>query len=274
MWLYEPPPEEAPVMRPYGFIEPDRSRSPVLGVTLGVLIGMLIGLAGGYALASRWRTATVQQASNTAPAPQVAPDTSATPSQPQRSGRAWSEQAVAQPTVPPRVPATAPPPRPTRGSITVESTPKNAAVTVNGRWRGRTPVTVEDLAFGTHTVRIVQPGFSVARQAVTLSTAQPARTVVFQLERPAKAAAPPSAGRAPVTQGAQSGSLFVASNPPGARVFVDGKAVGTAPVRVPEVPSGPHVIRLELPDHRVWSTSERVTPGQETRVAGSLERIQ
>ena len=66
----------------------------------------------------------------------------------------------------------------------------------------------------------------------------------------------------------------VASNPPGARVFVDGKPVGTAPVRVPEVPSGPHVIRLELPDHRIWSTSERVTPGQETRVAGSLERIQ
>jgi len=276
MWLYEPTPEETPVMRPYGFIEPDRSRSPVLGVTLGVLIGMLIGLAGGYALASRWRTETVQQASTSPPAPQVAPDTSATPSQPQRSGRAWSEQAVAQPTAPPRVPATAPPPRPTRGSITVESTPKNAAVTVNGRWRGRTPVTVEDLAFGTHTVRIVQPGFSVARQAVTLSTAQPARTVVFQLERPAKAAAPPSSVRAPATHGAQSGSgsLFVASNPPGARVFVDGKPVGTAPVRVPEVPSGAHVIRLELPDHRIWSTSERVAPGQETRVAGSLERIQ
>ena len=131
-----------------------------------------------------------------------------------------------------------------------------------------------DLAFGTHTVRIVQPGFSIARQLVTLSTAQPSRTLSFQLERPGRPAPAPSAARAPVIHGAQAGSLYVASNPPGARVFVDGKPVGTAPVRVPEVPSGPHVIRLELPDHRIWSTSERVTPGQETRVAGSLERIQ
>src|SRR6185369_14408682 len=135
MWQYEPPAEEAPVMRAYGFIEPERPRGLVVPVTLGVLIGMLIGLAGGYALASRWRTQPVQEASSAARPPQVAPGTSATPSQPQRSGRAWSEQAVAQPAAPPPAAEAAPPPRPTRGTLTIESTPKNAAVTVNGRWR-------------------------------------------------------------------------------------------------------------------------------------------
>jgi hypothetical protein len=170
----------------------------------------------------------------------------------------------------------------------VESTPKNAAVTVNGRWRGRTPVTIDDLAFGTHTVRIVQPGFSVAKQVITLSKADPSRTLTFQLQRPAAAAAarPPAPAARPSAAASRSappasasarpylGSLYVASNPSGARVFVDGRPVGTAPLRVPEVPIGSHVIRLELPDHRIWTTSERVSAGQETRVTGSLERIQ
>ena len=35
-----------------------------------------------------------------------------------------------------------------------------------------------------------------------------------------------------------------------------------------------HASRLELTDHRVWTSSTRVAAGQETRVTGSLERIQ
>jgi serine/threonine-protein kinase len=283
---------------------PERSRIAVIPIVFGVLLGIALGIAGGYALANRNRAEpTPAAAVQTAPTP--TPPSSTSP--PPRSGQAYSEQVIppaeqrvagnprqgpSAGTAPP-VPSDAPPAardaspsvaaRPTRGSLRVESTPKNAAVTVNGRWRGRTPLTIDDLAFGTHTVRIVQPGFSVARQVVTLSRAEPSRTVTFQLQRPAppppaRPSASASAGRAPAGAPAKSraysGSLFVASNPTGARVFVDGRAVGTAPLRVPEVPIGSHVIRLELPDHRIWTTSERVSAGQETRVTGSLERIQ
>jgi hypothetical protein len=168
--------------------------------------------------------------------------------------------------------------------LRVESTPKNAAVTVNGRWRGRTPLTIDDLTFGSYTIRIVQPGYTVVRESVTLTKAQPARTLTFQLQRPVVAArpapkGPPAREAAPTRDAATtrdrfSGSLFVASNPPGARVFVDGRPFGTAPARIPGIPIGAHVVRLELPDHRIWTTSTRVSAGQETRVTGSLERIQ
>jgi len=33
------------------------------------------------------------------------------------------------------------------------------------------------------------------------------------------------------------------------------------------------VVRLELTDHRAWTTSTRVTAGEQARVTGSLERI-
>jgi hypothetical protein len=265
----------------------------MLPVAFGVILGLLIGFAGGYAVGGRDTTGQPQSAAAPTPAPVPSPQGAA---QPQRSGRAWSEQAIAQPsapagsagragtpsTAPPPVPGDAPAgkptpaPRPTRATLTVESTPKNAAVTVNGTWRGRTPVTIDDLAFGTHTLRVIQPGYTVARQVVTLTKSEPTRTVSFKLQRSGAAAATSSAprGAATPTRDRFSGSLFVASNPPGARVFVDNRPFGTAPARIPEVSIGSHVVRLELPDHRVWSTSTRVAAGQETRVTGSLERIQ
>jgi serine/threonine protein kinase len=313
MWQYEPPERPASHEMFEPIAERERSRSVIVPVALAFVIGALAGLAGGYALATRAQP----DAAQTAHAP-TAPNAAATPrqtSEPQRSGRAWSEQSVAQPTsgVPP-VPREAAPPstaraaQPTHGSIKVESIPKNAVVTINGKWRGRTPLTIDDLAFGTHTVRIVQPGYTMARETVKLSKADPSRTLTVQLQRPAAAArgaaststargaapssaahgsapsttargaAPsstaPSAGRNSSTpEAAASGSLFVASNPAGAQVFVDGRAVGTAPLRIPAVPPGPHVIRLELPEYRIWTTSERVVAGQEKRVTGSLERI-
>jgi len=56
-------------------------------------------------------------------------------------------------------------------------------------------------------------------------------------------------------------------------VFLDGRPMGTTPARIPDIPIGAHAIRLELTDHRVWTSSTRVAAGQETRVTGSLEPI-
>jgi hypothetical protein len=56
-------------------------------------------------------------------------------------------------------------------------------------------------------------------------------------------------------------------------VFLDGRSVGVTPVTIPDVTIGSHVVRLELADHRRWSTTARVTSGQEVRVTGSLDRI-
>jgi hypothetical protein len=260
--------------------EPERPRVAMLPIALTAILCLLIGFAAGYALAGRDRNEPpgAQVATN---APAASPSPQPTAGQPQRSGKEWSEQAIAQP--PASAAASPAPPAPAaaaRGSLRVESAPKNAPVTINGKWRGRTPLAIDDLPLGTYTLRIVQPGYTIAHQVVTLTKAQPSRTVNFELQRPVVAAAPARPAPAPGTRGAAtsgerySGSLFVASNPPGARVFIDGRAFGTAPARIPEVPIGSHVVRLELPSHRAWTTSIRVAAGQETRVAGSLEPIQ
>jgi hypothetical protein len=70
------------------------------------------------------------------------------------------------------------------------------------------------------------------------------------------------------------GMLFVDSRPRGAQVFIDGRLVGTTPLRMPEVRIGSHVVRLELAGHTRWSTSTTVSAGREARVTGSLDPIQ
>ena len=162
------------------------------------------------------------------------------------------------------------------GTLIVRSTPSGAGVTVNGRWRGRTPLTIGQLPLRSYDVRVVQPGYEAATESVALTSGTPQRSLALRLQRSPRAAPRPAPPEPPdtATSSVYTGSLYVDSRPRGARVSIDGRAVGVTPLRVPEVRIGTHVVRLELPDHRIWSSPATVTAGQERRVTGSLERIQ
>ena len=133
------------------------------------------------------------------------------------------------------------------------------------------------------------PGYQAKPEEVTLSADAASRTLSLQLQKEA----PPrgAAGRRRVPPGRATprlprvrrrrrrrpgrrpAALEIDSRPTGARVFVDDRAVGATPVRLPDVAPGSHVVRLELPDHRAWTEIAQVTRGKTTRVAGSLEPI-
>jgi hypothetical protein len=184
-----------------------------------------------------------------------------------------SSRGAAPPPSSPRPPA----PAPTRGRLIVNSTPSRAGVTIDGTWRGRTPLTLDDLAFGRHVVRVVQPGYAVAREDISLGTANPSQEVDLRLERTAPAApqrpAPRAETPAPRPTQPLTGSLYVDSRPRGATVVLDGRSIGQTPLSVPEVPIGAHVVRLEMAGKRVWTSSTRVVAGEIARVTGSLEDI-
>jgi len=280
----------------------------MLPVALALILGLLLGFAAGYATGGRESTPSA----STASAPVSAPPSASVQTQPPASGRAYSEQTVTQPRAAappargeaPPVPGDAPAassapaaaarpaaPRPTTGRLVIRSTPSGAGVTVNGRWRGRTPLTLDSLRFGPYAIRVVQPGYTVAREDVTLSASDPARTLSLGIQRERAAttgqsrgrtSTPPGSGRTvaeaeprrpPVTRSTFAGTIYVDSNPRGARVLIDGRPMGTTPASIPDIPIGSHVVRLELADHRVWTSATRVAAGQETRVTGSLERI-
>jgi hypothetical protein len=280
----------------------ERTRTAMLPIAVSLMVGLPLAFAAGYIV--RGREAPVAPSSTADRSEATASTGTAAPTgsgEPAPAGREWSEQAVGQPATRPAAPASAPdvppeapasptagneaapatPPAQRTGRIVVRSTPSKAGVTVNGTWRGRTPLTLDELTFGPYVVRVVAEGYEVGREEFRLSATDPSRTISMRLERrpvprgraaqpapaPSRPAAPTAAAKGYV------GTVFVDSRPQGAKVYIDGKESGTTPVRIPEVPIGSHVVRLELPDHSGWTKPIRVTAGQEVRVTGSLDPI-
>ena len=288
----------------------ERPRASMLSIAVTAIICLLLGYALG-----NWRggpettgpaTPAATEASKANPAGQresQAPPQSAG----QAPGRAYSEQAITPPAAAVRPPRGEAPPVPgdapsstaplptTSGStgaavhtarLTVLSTPSRAGVTVNGKWKGRTPLTLDTLPLGAYNVRVVQPGFVTSNEDLVLTSRQPMHTVSVRLQPVSKTTSPstPAASGRPsttrqtpavreVAPATYAGTIYVDSRPRGATVLIDGKPMGTTPASIPGIPIGSHVVRLELADHRAWTTSTRVAAGEQARVTGSLELI-
>jgi serine/threonine-protein kinase len=91
-------------------------------------------------------------------------------------------------------------------------------------------------------------------------------------DRPSPRRTPTPPAPASATTGRYQGGLNVDSRPTGARVFLDGKMVGTTPLTIAAVPAGEHAIRLERDGYRRWTSSVRVVAAEQNRVTASLER--
>ncbi len=253
---------------------PPSSQSAVWPLALALAVGLAVGYAGGFAVGSRERpVASTAAAATAAPA-----------------AREFTETPVAAPVKPPAAPKhqAAPPSAKSAalaadpdaaaagGRLLVRSTPAGARVSVDGRDAGVTPATVRDLARGTHRVQITHDGYVTEERRIVISRGRPSQSLIVSLARGravstgATDSNPPAA--TPGTMGQFVGGLVVDSRPTGARVFLDGRLVGTTPATVSTVGSGEHVVRLELDGYRRWSSSIRIVAGEQNRVTASLEK--
>jgi hypothetical protein len=279
----------------------DPSQSAVWPIALALTVGLIVGVALGFFVfadragssatdAAAPATVTGAPPSSTAPATLPAPagasgdvaDASVVAAgggAPATAGA--SEAPSAMPVAPPaasEAPASAPraaaraadagaPPREVaanRGRLLVRSSPGGARVQLDGQDVGSTPVTLRELPYGTHTLRVTRSGYAADERRVVISAVQPAQSVIVDLVRPAPGAAPaPSQFSAP---------LIVESRPAGAAVYLNGRRIGTTPLTLESVPTGSHALRLELDGYRRWTASVRVAAGQRNRVTASLEQ--
>jgi serine/threonine-protein kinase len=153
-------------------------------------------------------------------------------------------------------------------------------VFLDGVREGVTPRDLGGLAFGRYTVRIMRPGYQPVERTVTLNAESAESRLSVTLQRvarpPAAAAprAPAAAAPAPVPPApvVTVASIDVETRPPGARVILDGRPAGTAPIQLVDIAPGPHTVRLDLDGYRPWTTTVTVKPGERTRVTASLER--
>jgi serine/threonine protein kinase len=144
--------------------------------------------------------------------------------------------------------------------------------------REATDVTVADPPKPTPSVppRSAAPKAETAAPSAAVSKSE-RRTTPSASSRqtaPRTARAPEHATAAPAsgTAGRFVGALHVESRPDGARVFLDGRLIGTTPMSIPGISAGEHAIRLERDGYRRWSSSIRIVSAEQNRVTASLER--
>jgi serine/threonine-protein kinase len=263
-------------------------------LAIALTIGVAVGFAAGYGVGMRGRSGAPQPTQ--AAVPDVKPD--AASGLKADAGREGSTAAAGVAAAAAPVPAPVAKPAPVTpapvakpdaraakvvaapvvtGSVVVKSTPAGATVLVDGKDYGRTPVTVRDLAPGAHRVQVARDGFASEERRLTITAAKAqALTVQLARARPAPpAATKPStaAAAAPAVAGGRGpGPLLVESRPPGAKVFVDGRLVGTTPTSVAGLGAGEHAVRLEHEGYRNWSSSVRIEGSEPSRVTASLEK--
>jgi formylglycine-generating enzyme required for sulfatase activity len=98
------------------------------------------------------------------------------------------------------------------GRLTLASAPSDASVSVDGEYRGRTPIELTLRPERAHRISIAKPGFATANRELTVA-ADSGRRIEVELEP-------------------QYGAIDVVSEPAGAEVWVDGDRVGTTPTRL------------------------------------------
>ena len=118
----------------------------------------------------------------------------------------------------------------TTGNVTITSEPAGSAVAIDGAVRGQTPLTIA-LDSGAHTI-VVGTGGQARSQNVNVTRGGDSS---MHVQLPAAVAAPAAVAR---------GALQIATEPPGARVWVDGEARGTAPITISDLNGGDHAVTV------------------------------
>jgi hypothetical protein len=140
-------------------------------------------------------------------------------------------------------------------------------------------------AFGVLTVLVLvsvvvtRPNPPTLAQRAALSTAQP---VITKREQPTANREPPAANREQPLARRQPrtieqrpevflGTLTVRSDPKGAAVFLNGRAVGMTPVRLPGVHAGSYALRIDHDGYQRWTAAILVPADKQTDIVARLD---
>ena len=138
------------------------------------------------------------------------------------------------------------------GRIELVTDPEGAAVSVNGEFRGQTPLTLRLDPGRQHSLSLTKPGYESISQALSVE-ADSGRRLALSLV-------------------AQIGVIDIVSEPVGAQIFVDGVGAGTTPQQL-SLTALPHDLEIRLDGYAVQTREITPRPGfpQEWRV--DLEQL-
>jgi len=144
----------------------------------------------------------------------------------------------------------------------VTSSPSWAYVYLDNVYQGQTTpggsYVINNVAAGTHTLRLTLSGYSDSETSVTVNSGQ--RSVVSSVLTPGGSHPAPGA----------YGSIDVTSSPTGATVYLNNVNKGITPVTVSDLATGSYTVLLQLNGYQDWSTIATVSSGGVSSVSATL----
>jgi hypothetical protein len=137
--------------------------------------------------------------------------------------------------------------------LSIGTTPDGASVTFDTSSCGFTPVTVDNVTPGQHTVVLKKKGYYSKKLTITV-TSDSVQALNVSLIKP--------------------GSVVVITDPPGARVFLENASIGVAPVETAKLKPGEYGLRVEKTHYVPVEQRIKITDGSydTLRVTLSFER--
>jgi hypothetical protein len=144
------------------------------------------------------------------------------------------------------------------GALYVTSVPSGSMVYLDGNYRGRTPLSLNNIATGSHIVECDLAGYYDWKSTVSVPVGGTMTVTAPLSPIPASTA----------------GWIYVTSNPGGAAVFLDGGTAGTTPasgtLNLNAVTAGDHIIMVKLDGYQDYTTSVNVQPAAVSQVDAVL----
>ena len=146
-----------------------------------------------------------------------------------------------------------------QGYFYIDSSPRGADVTFDGKHVGETPVTVPVYVTGTptHTISIYLPGYQSWSRTYNENPGA-GQTINVQ---------------ANLVPTPQTGSIYVTSQPSGATATLDGRDSYSTPCSFPVVSVGTHSLTVYLSGYQPYYASPQVTAGHETTINAMLTPV-
>ncbi|MGI9234887.1 MAG: PEGA domain-containing protein [Woeseiaceae bacterium] len=164
---------------------------------------------------------------------------------------AWDGSVVAQPNVAQSMPIVRL--QPADAKLLVKTIPRGANVTVNGRYRGQSPLTLSLTPDIDYDIGMSKAGYGVTTRSLRLESAA-SDSILVDLS-------------------ARLGTVTVSVQPADAMVYVDGRARGTGKTSL-RLSSAPHLIEVKRQGYRPWSRTLTPRPGYPQTVSARLRSLE
>lgn len=164
--------------------------------------------------------------------------------------RAWDGTIEAEPNIDQELPLIQL--EPANAKLLVNSIPRSANVTVNGRYRGQSPITLSLSPGVDYEIGLSKAGYGATSRQVRLGAA--------------------ASDSITVDLSARTGSLTVNVQPTDAAVFVDGRARGTGSKTL-QLSSAPHRVEVRKDGYQTWTRTVTPRPGYPQTVTARLRSL-